>query len=597
MAPMTDKAPLIGLQEREKSQDEPVKNGSMPSPTTSQPPSRKTSTHEIVSCFRSGGSINVPRKISQGPLQSFIPKGGPTMENVQDEIKARFRRGYSKVKAVNSFKDQVPPVKKALPKTQATSATHQCKETTNAERQTADVINEKPCKAANPITMKQINHTDHMINGPSYVGKTSSHIQISQDHIEPILVTKKTSAHTQHNAQTWPLDMPVSEASNHLPSIENQPDQAESSFPLTSSSSRPLRSLPQTNLNHPNLNLSSITVVQNLPLEEMGDSHKASEVVEMESVRVPVDPRVEEKVQKPELNADKESELDDEDEIKPVKDIIVKRKPKLQKIETVDSINELTPSPLVAQYNEDDENGDSYGMQVQNPGTAKIDRSHRLSTANSFDSNHCKQSEDLSDLININKDEGLEQTKGNSIPSTKVESSHMIEEEKVDKIGKTAREDNGKRKSPSPMTAIWEPSNLAESQGILPGIAEHPHANQRSNDTAQADWPTDQSPVVSQPSAGNEPSRPTTSLEGVSRRRKFSEEFKSRAQDREKRVSRLEEIRQMERELEPKKRSEDGMDEGNVPPEAEVRSCSKHSRCHCYLFSIPNAFRMYGLIS
>ncbi|XP_059093502.1 microtubule-associated protein futsch-like isoform X3 [Tigriopus californicus] len=484
MAPMTDKAPLIGLQEREKSQDEPVKNGSMPSPTTSQPPSRKTSTHEIVSCFRSGGSINVPRKISQGPLQSFIPKGGPTMENVQDEIKARFRRGYSKVKAVNSFKDQVPPVKKALPKTQATS------------------------------------------------------------------------------------------------------------------------------------------VVQNLPLEEMGDSHKASEVVEMESVRVPVDPRVEEKVQKPELNADKESELDDEDEIKPVKDIIVKRKPKLQKIETVDSINELTPSPLVvsdlpnrgivnalfsasfvaasvlqAQYNEDDENGDSYGMQVQNPGTAKIDRSHRLSTANSFDSNHCKQSEDLSDLININKDEGLEQTKGNSIPSTKVESSHMIEEEKVDKIGKTAREDNGKRKSPSPMTAIWEPSNLAESQGILPGIAEHPHANQRSNDTAQADWPTDQSPVVSQPSAGNEPSRPTTSLEGVSRRRKFSEEFKSRAQDREKRVSRLEEIRQMERELEPKKRSEDGMDEGNVPPEAEVRSCSKHSRCHCYLFSIPNAFRMYGLIS
>lgn len=512
------------------------------------------------------------------------------------------------------------------------TATHQGNETTNTERQTASVIDQKSHQATNPSTLKLVNAVDPLINGPSYVRESALPNPIAQNYIVPIAVTKKSTLHIQHNAKTLQPENSDSDQPNSLPPFENQSYEGESSSSssssLLTSSSHALRTLHQTSSNDPNLNLSSITVpAQNLSPSEIGDRSEKSEFEPAKSVQVAINQKSEkedeEKVQKPELEDDK---LDEE--IKPVKEIIVKRKPKLQKVETFESANELTPSPLVsdqpnrgivnalfsasfvaasvlqAQTGEHDEFDQERkqslgnGMQVQNPGTAKIDRSHRLSTANSFDSNHSKHSEDLSEHININKDEGLSQAPRDSSHSTKDESSKMMEDQKADRFGKTTREDNGKLKSPSPMTSIQEQPTSAESVGSLAGIAEYPNASQASFITSQNDSTTNQGKVIDSASGGgNEPFRPTTALEGVSRRRKFSEEFKARAQDREKRVSRLEEIRQMERDLEPNKRSEEGMDERDIPPEAEARSCSKHSRCHCYLFSIPNAFRMYGMIS
>lgn len=68
----------------------------------------------MVSCFRSGGSISVPRTTT-AKANSFLPKLPEGDTSARDEIRMRMKFGFAKVKAANKMKKlaaKKPPEKK-----------------------------------------------------------------------------------------------------------------------------------------------------------------------------------------------------------------------------------------------------------------------------------------------------------------------------------------------------------------------------------------------------------------------------------------------------------------------------------------------------
>ena len=68
----------------------------------------------MVSCFRSGGSISVPRTATAN-ANSFLPKLPEGDTSARDEIRMRMKFGFAKVKAANKMKKLAKKPEKTLP--------------------------------------------------------------------------------------------------------------------------------------------------------------------------------------------------------------------------------------------------------------------------------------------------------------------------------------------------------------------------------------------------------------------------------------------------------------------------------------------------